>query len=555
MSTPNKLLSTKGQDKMPTLKGAEKPKDAGGPEPFDPSIYADFKFDAVAGVKADTTVPKAVKGEPMDKIDAEEDKIEEPKLASKKPAAVGQHAHVAKLPLKEGDEEAEDAPKLFGDAEEDEDEDDGLAVDAEGDVPADEAAADGDVPAEDEGDDILDLLNIRDLIGDDETSVELGAPEVEPEPELSAGEPALGDEPVAAPVDGEVPSEAPVDEPIEGEDDLSDDEFPEIGIEGEDDVPADEAPIDGEEVPAEGEPVDGDEAPVEEDKTGGCSCGCPNCGGAAEDEDPIVEGVLKINFNLDKGDLLIESNDRLTDEEKAQAVRLFEAAVRTATSSVSKTLHKAYGKKAKALIAERVQAETKLHLGELSRYLDYVVEEWLKANKVPVRGQLQAKLAENLMRGLKRTFEENYIDMPESKIDVVETLTRNVKTLRKQLRESEQKNVKLNEQAQSELKATRQTLVVEHKARIIAEAAAKLPAVDRTAFKKAANAVTFSNTKNFKKDVEVLREQYSGADTTKAKATAPTRRNVPDAEPLFETRKSRTDMDAVLEAADKMAGR
>ncbi len=516
MATPNKLLSTKGQEKMNTLKGVEKAKDAGGPSPFDTSVYANYSFDSLGGVKADTSASSkaAVKAEPMKKIDAEEDKIEQPNPKGKTPQAVGKNADKAKMSLKEGDELDDESMVEAKDEEE---------------VPVDVPPVAAEVPAEEEDDDILSSLD--ELVDDDEQVVSLGDEEPVEDDVVADDEMPVEDVPA---------DEAPVEEPVADEDapvedDVVEegDEFPVIEVQGaEDDLPMEEPMVteEGEECAPEGDDV------VE----------------SKDEEEVFVEGKLKINFKLDDNDLLMESNSHITTEEKRQARSLFESAVLTVAKDITKTLHKAYAKKHRASLTEAEQKFSR----QIDAYLSYVTEQWFEANKVPVTGRLQSKLAENFMRSLKETFEKHYIDVPESKVDVVDTLSRNVKTLKRKLQESEQANVKMNETLKESVRRERVALMKEHKSRLIAEAALALPAIDRTKFTDRAKTISFSNTKSFKSDLVALREQYSRAEKTTG-AKAPTASNVPDAAPLFETRqpkpaKPHAEIADAMAAADRL---
>ena len=54
-------------------------------------------------------------------------------------------------------------------------------------------------------------------------------------------------------------------------------------------------------------------------------------------------------------------------------------------------------------------------------------------------------MAEDLISGLKGLFEDNYIDIPESKLDVVAEMTEKVEELEKQLNEQIEKNHSLRD--------------------------------------------------------------------------------------------------------------
>ena len=51
-------------------------------------------------------------------------------------------------------------------------------------------------------------------------------------------------------------------------------------------------------------------------------------------------------------------------------------------------------------------------------YLSYVAEQWMEENEVAIESSLKVDIAENLMTGLKELFENNYVTVPEDKLDL-----------------------------------------------------------------------------------------------------------------------------------------
>lgn len=244
-----------------------------------------------------------------------------------------------------------------------------------------------------------------------------------------------------------------------------------------------------------------------------------------KEEEDLEESRFVLSFKFDQADKLFESNSVLTEEDKRQGRVLFEAAIRDVAKQVATKLNEAYTKKFQRASALHEKKMAK----HVDQYLNYVVEQWSKDNAVTLKSQIQTKLTENFMNGMKRLFEQHYIDIPPSKVNVVEALAKNVKALKQQVRVSEEKAVQLHSEMKTAVARERQALVREHRARLIAEAAGALPAAERGQFAKRAESLTFSTTKNYKKDLVALREQYFGA-----KPSVERPMNVPDAAPLFE---------------------
>jgi len=84
------------------------------------------------------------------------------------------------------------------------------------------------------------------------------------------------------------------------------------------------------------------------------------------------------------------------------------------------------------LMAEQVrleeEMETKLNeakeelaeqmTDKVDQYLSYVAEEWASENEVAIESAIKVEIAENFMNGLKKLFEENYVSVPEDKLDL-----------------------------------------------------------------------------------------------------------------------------------------
>jgi hypothetical protein len=252
-----------------------------------------------------------------------------------------------------------------------------------------------------------------------------------------------------------------------------------------------------------------------------------------------------LSFKFDQADKLFESNNTLTEEDKQQGRRLFEAAIRDVAKQVGVKLNEAYAKKftrAKALHEKKLAKQ-------VNAYLDYVVEEWAKQNKVAIKSQIQVRLTESFLKNMKSVFAQHYVEVPESRVNVVEALAKNVKSLKKQVRESNARVVAMHSKMKKVVIQEKKLAIQEHRKRLIAEAANTLPAVDRGRFAKHADSLAFTNTKTYKKDLVALREQYFGAKTSKSERSM----NLPDADPAFERKKESTAVDKYTAALDKFS--
>ena len=600
MATPAELLSTKNGEKMPKIKKNPEDKevqDVGGPEKdWSTADYAKFKFDATAGVKPDTTIlPNArVKAEKMPVIKEEEEDDES--LSDPEGDAKGEEkpkkSHHKKKDPEEGEEseeelgeedepeaEAEEPPKKSHHKKESDDEemtDDDLDIEDDGDL---EGEDDEPMPTDDKGD--MDI-SVKDLTDGDTKLDSLGSDITEPEDEElvhvdiddhfnknHGGEPGAfepEEEALLTSQAGGADEMFPDDDKLDNTDAYSDigDEYlgpekmPELGFvepKTEFETEADAIEPDPEDDTFAGDVEDDDEL-VKKYEAEGC-VGKPKDIKEAKKKfelfrkkaKSVKEGKIHISFKVAEGKKLFEGNTVLTEEDKRQSRVLFESAVRVAAKTVAKQLHEAYQARyvqVKKLNEARVAKQ-------MDRYLAYVVEQWVKENRVALRAQLRNKLTENLLSGLKNLFLEHWIEVPKSKVNVVEALAKNVKSLKAKLQESENQAVALHREKKEVVSRERKALVREHRARLIAEAASAVIAVDRGKFAARADTLRFSDSKSFRKDLIALREQYFEAKKTGGRSS-----DVPNAVPLFEEKLRRqgttTAVDAYSDALDKLSG-
>ena len=138
---------------------------------------------------------------------------------------------------------------------------------------------------------------------------------------------------------------------------------------------------------------------------------------------------------------MFEGTD-LSEDFKTQTVAIFEAAVHEKVLAETATLEEKF----ESDLQEQVDATVDELVEKVDQYLDYVVESWMEENKVAVETGLRAEIAESFITGLKGLFEQHYVEVPETKYDLVDDLATKVGELEEQLNKSTEDNIKLNEQ-------------------------------------------------------------------------------------------------------------
>ena len=203
------------------------------------------------------------------------------------------------------------------------------------------------------------------------------------------------------------------------------------------------------------------------------------------------EDIIDVSADVDA----LTKDEDLSEDFKAKATTIFEAALKSKVSEMKKKMNASY--------EEKLKEETEAHKAELvekvDSYLNYVVEEWMKENSIAIERGIKGEIAEDFISGLKKLFEDHYIDVPDEKYNVLEDQASKIEELEKKLNEQIEKNVEINKTV-GELK--RQD--------IIDEASSDLADTAKEKFNKLAEEVEYSNEKDFRTKVATIKESYFG---------------------------------------------
>ena len=121
----------------------------------------------------------------------------------------------------------------------------------------------------------------------------------------------------------------------------------------------------------------------------------------------------------------------------------------------------------------------------------------MKENELAIQNGLRTEIAENFMNNLKGLFTESYIEVPESKVDLVDDLSDQVAELEEQL----------NKQTEQSMD---QALELEYLKResVIREAAKGLAETQVEKLVDLSENVDFEDEESFKNKIETLKENY-----------------------------------------------
>ena len=215
-----------------------------------------------------------------------------------------------------------------------------------------------------------------------------------------------------------------------------------------------------------------------------------------ESETVSVEASSDVKVDVDwSADLkaLTDSEATLSEEFKGKAETIFEAAINSKVAEEIDRLEEKYNEE---LAAEVKETKDGL-VDKVDSYLNYVVENWMKENKVAIQTGLRTEIAEKFMNNLKDLFTESYIEVPESKVDLVDNLAAEVEELEVQLNDQTGKSIAMAEQLEGYKKEA-----------IIREASKDLAETQIEKLKSLVEKIDFEDEESFTKKVSTVKESY-----------------------------------------------
>ena len=214
------------------------------------------------------------------------------------------------------------------------------------------------------------------------------------------------------------------------------------------------------------------------------------------DEEYGEEEVTEIDYNVDfSADLnaIMENEATLSEEFKEKTAVIFEAAIKSKLSEEIDRLEEKYHEELEAEINS-----TKEDLVEkVDSYLNYVVEGWMEENKLAVQNGLRTEIAESFMNNLKDLFTESYIEVPESKIDLVDDLADQVAELEESLNTTTADAIEMAE----ELEAYKRDAIIQEASRDLADTQVEK-------LKSLVNDIDFDDEETFAEKVATVKESY-----------------------------------------------
>ncbi len=217
----------------------------------------------------------------------------------------------------------------------------------------------------------------------------------------------------------------------------------------------------------------------------------------AEEEETVAEYDMEDDVNALLG------GEELSEEFKAKAKTIFEAAINSKVAGVREEIQAEYDAK----LAEGV-AEAREELSErVDSYLEYVADEWFAENALAVESGLKTEMTESFLEGMKSLFEEHYVSIPEDKYDVLHSMVEKLDDMETKLNEQIEKNIGLSKRLAESVADG-----------ILDEVSEGLASTQKEKLATLSEGVEFESEEEYREKLETLKESYFTSKSTGSKS-------------------------------------
>lgn len=196
---------------------------------------------------------------------------------------------------------------------------------------------------------------------------------------------------------------------------------------------------------------------------------------------------------------LVDGEATLSEEFKAKTAVIFETAIKSKVSSEVERLEEEYNTR----LDEELETIHQELVEKVDGYLNYVVEQWMEANQVAIQQGLRTEIAEEFMGKLKDLFTESYIEVPESKVDLVDDLAEQVAELEDKLNTVTADAIEMAEELKNYV---REEIVREHSSDLADTQVEKLQSLVKD--------LEFVDEESFSSKVKTVKESYFKKQST-----------------------------------------
>ena len=212
-------------------------------------------------------------------------------------------------------------------------------------------------------------------------------------------------------------------------------------------------------------------------------------------EEETAEEVVAVEGEqvqkIDLGTLF--EGEEFSEEFKSKAAELFEAAVEARIKQEVARIEEEVSQRS---VTESAELKEGL-VDKVDGYLDYVVEQWMQKNELALDRGIKVEIFESFVSGMKDLFETHYIDVPEEKFDLMESVDAKAKTLEEQVDFLTAQNVELQQKFKTVAKEKQ-----------IEEACKELTDLEAERFKQLSEELAYDDEESFGKKLELVKENY-----------------------------------------------
>jgi len=237
-----------------------------------------------------------------------------------------------------------------------------------------------------------------------------------------------------------------------------------------------------------------------------------------EDEEETESKKSKkedIDIDVSEDVAALIEGENLSEEFKTKAATIFEAAVKSKISKIRKQIRE----DSKVYLEQKTESMQEEMTGKMDEYMNYVVKEWMEENKLAVEQGVRNEVTESFISGLKKLFEEHYIDVPAEKEDVFESLVQEVAEMETKLDESTQQHMDIVNELN--------TYKAKDAFRDVVEG---MVDTDIEKMKELTEDVDYESDKQYKEKLNIIKNSYFKSDKKldDNKATAATNKDMTD---------------------------
>jgi len=221
----------------------------------------------------------------------------------------------------------------------------------------------------------------------------------------------------------------------------------------------------------------------------------------------VAEQEEVAEYDLEQDVTALLQGEELSEEFEQKARTIFETAIKAKVAEVKEELKAQYEEQ----LTEEVATIKESLTDRLDGYLEYVADEWFAENQLAVEAGLKADMSESFLQGMKGLFEEHYVNIPEEKYDVLNSMVEKLDEMEDKLNEQIERNIALNQRLSESVADT-----------IIADVAEGLAMSQKEKLTALAENVEFDGEESYREKLVALRDSYFAESTGAQRDTSET---------------------------------